>query len=95
MEFISYPRNAVQNKKHKDAMKQVIGNTNYNYRAHNQSITDNQYASVSGKYTIFPGIEVNYPQPYMTGKCVSAKERKQIPFDLHKKTHTFSDLIRN
>ena len=95
MEFISNPQRHQIDQHNKTMMKAVLQNTNYNYRAYNQNVVDNVYANVNTKYTITPDINIHYPKPYMTGKCVTDKERKQIPFDIHQKPRLFSDIIRN
>jgi hypothetical protein len=95
MEFISCPNNKRINKHNNDMMKAVLQNTNYNYRASNQNVVDNTFASVTSSYMITPKINIHYPKPYMTGKCVSDKERKQEPFDIHTQPRLFSDVIRN
>lgn len=95
MDFLSFSNNKIYNKKNKNGMKQVLSHTNYNYRAFNQNTVDNSYASISGKYTISPDIKTTYPKPYMTGKCVSSKERTQVPFNMHKQPRLFSELVNN
>ena len=66
--------------------------TNYNYRASNQHKVDNRYAGLTENYTIFPEIQVNYPVPYETGKCVSKKERTQVGFDIQHKPRFFTEI---
>jgi hypothetical protein len=66
--------------------------TNYNYRSANQNHLDNHYSGVKDNYTIFPGIQTNYPVPYETGKCVSKKERTQIGFDIQHQPRFFTDI---
>lgn len=95
MQFITSVNNVLQNKKNKMIMNKVIYNTNYDYRASNQNVVDNRFASVTSKYTISPDIPVNYPKPYMTGQCVVDKERKQIPFNIHKAPRLFSDIVKD
>lgn len=95
MEFISTYNNNRYAKEYNCNIKKLICNTNYNYRAHNQNVVDNQFADVKGSYMIPVEIPIKYPTPYMTGKCVSDKERKQIPFNIHTKPRLFSDIIRN
>ena len=95
MQYIYSINNVLQNKKQKTIMQKIIHNSNYNYRAFNQNIADNRFSGVNSNYTIFPDVQVNYPKPYMTGKCVIDRERKQIPFNIHKEPRLFSHLVND
>jgi len=76
--------------------KQNIGAmtySNFNYRAANESALDNNLSCLNCNYTIRPAININYAQPYNTGKCVAKKEQTQVPFTLQNQVILFSDLV--
>ena len=92
MEFLSKEKNDMYRSNYECSIKNMICNTNYNYRASNTSNVDNQYSCVKCNYTIHPDINIYYETPYNTGKCVIKLERKQIPFDMHKNPRLFSNF---
>jgi len=92
MEFISNSNTQRFRTNYERNLKNVTY-SNYNYRASNESDTGNQYSCATCNFVLHPGVDVTYPQPYNTGKCVSKQERKQIPFDIHKQDRLFSDLV--
>lgn len=92
MEFISNSNS----QRYRNSYQRNLSNityTNYNYRASNEGSLDNQYSCPTCNFLLHPGVDITYPQPFNTGKCVSKEERKQIPFDIHKQPRLFSDLV--
>ena len=94
MEFIS---NSNSQRYRDDYIRNIkqITYSNFNYKASNEHLMDNVYLGVDKKYTIRPDINITYPIPFNTGKCVLKKERKSEPFDIHKQPRLFSDLVDN
>jgi hypothetical protein len=92
MEFISDSNSQRFRKGYERNLDQLMF-TNYNYKASNEGKLDNQLSCLNCNFILHPGVDITYPKPYNTGKCVSKKERKQISFDIHKQPRLFSDLV--
>jgi len=91
MEFISNSNTQRFKTSYERNLEKIIF-TNYNYRASNENQLDN-YSCTTCNYILHPNVNITYPKPFNTGKCVSPKEREQVPFDIHKNSRLFSDII--